>query len=246
MPTYVELSDPYTNVLLNPCAVGSTVCPTCRGFPTPGYGPNDRGCAFNPSHLDAVMPISYEPEYEQLHTALRGYKDDRSVQVRQRFTLVIASILWRFLAAHEPCLARAAGSQGFSLVTTVPSRTIERDEAHGALRDIVGRICVPTADRYQRLLRPGDGLGSSHNFWPTRFLAPRTGLEGDVLLVDDTWTTGANAQSAAYELKRAGAQRVACVVVGRYMVPGYADHGARLASIPLPFDWATCAHHIAT
>ena len=41
----------------------------------------------------------------------------------------------------------------------------------------------------------------------------------DVLLVDDTWVSGASAQSAAAALKAAGARRVALVVIGRHLDP---------------------------
>jgi hypothetical protein len=41
----------------------------------------------------------------------------------------------------------------------------------------------------------------------------------DVLLVDDTWVSGASAQSAAAALKAAGARRVALVVLGRHVDP---------------------------
>jgi len=104
--TYVELSDPYANFMKNPAQPGPGVCHTCRGFPAEGYD-EDRGCAFNPSYLDAVVPISYAPGLGQLHTALRGYKDNTSAAVRRRFSLGLASVLWRFLASHEGCVARA-------------------------------------------------------------------------------------------------------------------------------------------
>ena len=40
-----------------------------------------------------------------------------------------------------------------------------------------------------------------------------------MLLVDDTWVSGASAQSAAAALKAAGARRVALVVIGRHVDP---------------------------
>jgi orotate phosphoribosyltransferase len=40
-----------------------------------------------------------------------------------------------------------------------------------------------------------------------------------VLLIDDTWVSGASAQSAAAALKAAGARRVALVVLGRHVDP---------------------------
>jgi adenine/guanine phosphoribosyltransferase-like PRPP-binding protein len=62
-----------------------------------------------------------------------------------------------------------------------------------------------------------------------------------VLLVDDTWTTGSNAQSAAAALKRAGAGPVAALVIGRHLNRGYRDNDRRLRAIPTPFDWSACA-----
>jgi hypothetical protein len=143
MATYVELSDPYVNVMQNPARPGEGICPVCRGFPTPSYT-EDRGCGFNPSHIDAVTPISYAPSLGQLHTALRGYKDNASPAVRHRFTLALASVLWRFLVTHERCIADAANVERFSVVTTVPSKTPARDDARTALRQIAGRVCVAT------------------------------------------------------------------------------------------------------
>jgi hypothetical protein len=131
MATYVELSDPYVNVMQNPAQPGEGICPVCRGFPAPPYT-EDRGCAFNPDYIDVVTPVSYAPGLGQLHTALRGYKDNASDAVRRRFTLALASVLWRFLVTHERCIADAADVDRFSLVTTVPSKTPARDEARPA------------------------------------------------------------------------------------------------------------------
>ena len=62
-----------------------------------------------------------------------------------------------------------------------------------------------------------------------------------VLLIDDTWTTGANAQSAAAALKAAGAQRVAALVIGRYVNREWSDNDRQLRNLPQPFDWGRCA-----
>jgi orotate phosphoribosyltransferase len=44
-----------------------------------------------------------------------------------------------------------------------------------------------------------------------------------VLLLDDTYTSGAAVQSAASALQMAGAHVVAAVVVGRYVKPDFSD-----------------------
>ncbi len=67
-------------------------------------------------------------------------------------------------------------------------------------------------------------------------------LDGrSVLLIDDTWTTGANAQSAAAALKSAGAGRVAAVVIGRHLNREWHENDRRLRGITRPFDWSHCA-----
>ena len=53
-----------------------------------------------------------------------------------------------------------------------------------------------------------------------------------VLLIDDTWTTGANAQSAAAALKRAGAGAVAAVVIGRHVNRDWHQNDRRLRTTP--------------
>ncbi|GAA1922385.1 hypothetical protein GCM10009716_33650 [Streptomyces sodiiphilus] len=68
-------------------------------------------------------------------------------------------------------------------------------------------------------------------------------LRGEnVLLIDDTWTTGHHAQSAAAALKSAGAGSVAIVVLGRHLNRTFGDtewlvEQARLRS----FSWDACA-----
>jgi orotate phosphoribosyltransferase len=64
-----------------------------------------------------------------------------------------------------------------------------------------------------------------------------------VLLIDDTWTSGASIQSAAGALRVAGSGPVGALVLGRHISAGYADNEARLKALPPPFDWSCCVHH---
>jgi hypothetical protein len=151
-------------------------------------------------------------------------------------------VLWRFLRDHEPCLARRVEVERFQLVTTVPSGDQARDATH-PLPHIVGELVGHTADRYRRLLaRSGTPVGERAidpgKFSPTKELAGEA-----VLLVDDTWTTGASAQSAAGALKTSGAGKVAVLVIGRHVNPEYRDNAERLRALPRGFDWDRCAVH---
>ena len=148
---------------------GPDVCATCFNF-TAGY---DRcyACAHGRPVLDAMAPISYSVAREQLHHALASYKR-LDGDVARQLGAVLAAVLWRFLAEHERCVARAAGTRGFDLVTTVPSGDCDRDERH-PLRWVVGELVGPTRDRHQRLLRRTRAEVRPRTFDEQRFEATR-------------------------------------------------------------------------
>src|SRR5262249_397046 len=158
-------------------------------------------CARAAPTLDAVAPVSYSVAHEQLHHALSGYKRPPDV-VAQRFQIELAAVLWRYLELHEACRARTADTNGFQALTAVPPTTPERGPAH-PLHRIVGDLVRPTRDRYERLLRRSTTTTQPHQPDPHKFEVVRDLGETDVLLIDDTCTTGANARSAAAALKAA-------------------------------------------
>jgi hypothetical protein len=240
MPTVRELSAPYENFMLGP-RPGPGVCDRCFNL-TDGYA-RCYACTHCEPVLDAVSPISYSVAHEQLHHALAAYKR-LSGEVARRLRLQLAAVLWRYLAVHEPCLARAAGVEpraghSFELVTTVPSGEATREESH-PLCWIVGELMAPTRARYERLLRRSDAAVAPRTFNPAKFSALRSLSGQSVLLIDDTWTTGANAQSAAAALKAAGAGAVAIVVIGRHVNRDWRGNDRRLKALPA-FDWSACA-----
>ena len=264
MPSVLELSDRYASFLRSPppsrpIAV-SGLCRVCRRF-TDGRAICLR-CSRQPRFADAILPISYSVRYGPLHWALRAYKDGVP-ELRRRFGAELAAVLWRFLDHHEACLASAAGAPAFDVATTVPSSVAAHDRNH-PLRVIVGERVARTAPRHERLLtvperdagarparaRPADaspaGAPPARARPPRarvvdhrRFLATRA-LHGEhVLLIDDTWVTGATAQSAAGALKQAGAATVAVLVIGRHMHAEHARDAARLHELRA-FSWDRC------
>jgi hypothetical protein len=236
MPSVGELTAVYGNFMLNP-GPGPNTCQTCFTF-TDGYE-RCYPCEHTGGPLDTVVPISYSIAHEQLHHALAGYKRYSGDGAR-RLQAELAAVLWRFLEAHEQCVARATDTTGFELVTTVPSGDRANDQHH-PLRAIVGQVVGPTRDRHERLLARSEIDTEPRAFDPDKFTLKQT-LDGQsVLLIDDTWTTGASAQSAAAALKRAGAARVAAVVIGRHLKRDWHDNSRQLRRIPRPFDWSRCA-----
>lgn len=236
MPSVRELSGLYEAVMLAPRS-GPGVCRQCFNL-TDGYE-RCYACTRHPSPIDVVLPISYSVAHEQLHHALASYKR-LSGEVARRLELQLAAVLWRFLDTHERCLALAANVDRFPLVTTVPSSDRERDQQH-PLRRMVSGLVGPTRARHEWLLRRSDAAVDARAFSVEKFIAQRR-LSGEpVLLVDDTWTTGANAQSAAAALRAAGAGPIGAVVIGRHLNREWGVNDLRLRALSPPFDWRRCA-----
>jgi hypothetical protein len=235
MPTVADLTEAYGNVLVAPRA-GDGVCRTCFNL-IEGYE-RCYACVHGGRGLDLVVPISYSVAGEQLHHALVFYKRGPE-PVATELGLQLAAILWRFLAEHERCVARTFGVETIPVVTTVPSNDRRRDDAH-PLHGLVKRTIKPTRERFRRLLRRTDHPAAPHVFCDERYVATAP-LNGEaVLLIDDTWTTGANAHSAATALKLAGAGPVAAVVIGRHLNRHWGGNDTRLSRLPTPFDWDGC------
>lgn len=240
MATVAELSAPYANFMLNPPPqTAPGVCSVCMTF-TRGFGTCFR-CDQNARFTDAMLPISFSVHFGQLHTVLQQYKRS-GPNVARPLQVQLAAVVWRFIDGHERCLAAAAGADEFHIVTIVPSSDQKRDEAH-PLRGIIGELVGPTRDRYWRLLRRSGTPVADREVDPGKYNATEDLAGENVLLIDDTWTTGANVQSAAGALKTAGADRVGALVIGRHIHEDYQDNAQRLRALPRPFDWETCALH---
>jgi len=226
-----DLSAPYGNFLLAP-RPGPGVCEVCFNL-TDGYR-RCYACTKNESWLDAFAPISYSVGLEQLHHVLRSYKRLDN-EVGRRFCVDLAAILWRFLRSHEACLARRTNTERFDIVTVVPPR-----DQHRGLQTIVGELVEPTRERYCDCLKRGEADAPPHQFSAQKFEAVISLKDSSVLLIDDTWTTGASAQAAAAALKSAGAQTVAAVTIGRHLNREWHKNDRRLRAIDRPFEWDRC------
>ena len=213
---------------------GPDVCVNCFNL-TRGFS-KCFACSQLERHLDAMVPISYSVGHEYLHHILADYKRARG-QRAEAAAEQVGAILSRFLECHEQCVARSSGVDCFGLVTAVPSSDAQRD-AHHPLRGIVGEMSE-TRDRHERLLRRTSWRFEPRTFDNRRYRAVRRVDGENVLLIDDTWTTGASTQSAAAALKAAGAAVVAAVVVGRHVNREWHENDVHLDA--LPFDWSRCA-----
>lgn len=245
MPSVGELSEPYRNHLIPVLPPGPGVCAVCWTAVSADfrlcYQCNNAHNSFRRKLADVVVPIALAVKREQLAHELWHYKYDTDQNVRSRLTTRLGAVLWRFLGQHEKHIAEAVVIPEFSIVTTVPG-THPREGMH-PLEYIVGTLVGQTRERYAPLLALGQGSAASkHSLVADRYVATRPlPSPSAVLLIDDTWTTGSNAQSAALALRAAGAEKVAIVVIGRHFDRTFGDcetyyRQARSSS----FTWDTC------
>jgi len=152
-----------------------------------------------------ILPISMSIDSEMLHRHLRGYKDDRDVRVRPRFTRRLAALTAVFLHYHGGCVG------AFDSVTSVPS------PARTAMNSVLNLI-PPVRAEYRPALQ-ATGIGAKHELRTDRFSVIRDVRGERVLVIDDTFTMGPTMFSAVAALRVAGAVIVGPVVLGRHVRP---------------------------
>jgi hypothetical protein len=165
---------------------------------------------------DAVAPIGYAVRGGQLAGDLHRYKSDRFAGTPEAAaaTARLRRMLAAFLADHGNSVWAAAGMPaGPAAVAVVPSGQ-GRLGVHPLVSMVRSCVDLPLV----RLVIAPEAIHA-------RGVNPRWVSVGDpvagadVLVVDDTWVSGGSAQSVAAALKRAGARRVAVVVLGRFVSP---------------------------
>lgn len=194
-----------------PAAPG--LCASCLGPARPGHArcyqcELHAQCAEG-SLADLVVPVAYAGKGGPHARNLWLYKSDRAGAAAARAAL--RALLLVFLRDHGPCVWRRAGMRGPTHLAVVPSGR-GRPGIHPLRALIAPYLALPWAELTPRatVSYPARDLD------PQRFGAPRLDA-AQVLLLDDTWTSGASAQSAAMSLRQAGARSVAVVVLGRHL-----------------------------
>jgi hypothetical protein len=175
------------------------------------------GQVSRPVHL--AVPISMYELGGQFWHSLRYYKDSPYPDVRHRFSIQIAALFGRFLKTHAACIAFAAGDPWDCIV--VPPSSRARPGRHPLIQTLerISDLPTPMCELLARTDQPVDHRGASDNVYEVT-----ENVRGlSVLLVDDTWTSGARMQSAASALQIAGADVVAAVAIGRVLDPNFND-----------------------
>jgi hypothetical protein len=162
---------------------------------------------------DAVVPVSYAVKGDKLAHDLWAYKSPLATAVTARAALL--ALLAVFLHDHCCCAWKLAGGGRPTHLAVVPS--VRGRRGPHPLRALTAPVfALPWADLVLQP-RPDPPDPEDRDLSLDLFAASRPLPRARVLLLDDTWTTGSRAQSAAAALKLAGAARVVVVVLGRHL-----------------------------
>jgi hypothetical protein len=214
-------------------------CEVCRGPVLPGFA----RCYQCRRHArlghgvlaDAVVPISYAIRGTAFAGDLWQYKSEWAPAASARASVL--ALLLAFLADHGRCVWRHAGMPPPDCLAVVPTGA-GRPGPHPLLHLVSPYLCLPGCPLALRPGRQGRDLD------PERFQVLGWPVGASVLLLDDTWVSGASAQSAAAALRLAGASHVAAVVLGRHVNPDDPASAPLLTGLaPARYDPLACAVH---
>lgn len=196
--------------LRNPVREHRVTCATCLR-PVNNYRRcwrcnNDRSAG---SLVDAVAALTYAGYDDQSGWVMRRYKPPHSVAEHQQ---VVALLGLTGLAAHGACAGRLGPRLPVTHWTCVPS--LPAKVGVHPLRQLV----APALSGHEVVLTAAATTSDPRAVDVNHFAVDRPlAAASHVLVVDDTWTTGGHAQSAALALRAAGAARVSVLVLARWI-----------------------------
>ena len=223
LPTNVQPVAEYLSVnhgryLRNATFEQGTTCSTCA---TPVNHALDTFCPQCRNLSESVSPVAdrvglmiYAVQYDtQAYRLVQQYKGDFP---GPDHVLVMRSLLALGLRGHAGCDLKLAGFERSDMGWAVVPSSKGRDTLATLVRGLARR------PEDQVRLDVASHPFEKHMFRPENFVAPiGTRMPRHVLLIDDSWVSGANAQSAAAALKHAGAQDVSIFAVSRVLKPTY-------------------------
>lgn len=185
---------------------------------------------------DVVAPLVYAVGGTESAATLSDYKNHPIRTRRERSAQAIAQFMSPAVQSHEHCFGAVTGVP-VSVRCVVPSLT-RRLGVHPlvSIAESVGVVLDP-------VLTPGRDPRCDRRVRADKFaVSSAAAIQGrHVLVLDDVWTTGSNAQSAALALRRAEGAVVSVLVVGRWLNPANLLTHTFLRSRPdKPYDPHVC------
>ncbi|MCW2626062.1 phosphoribosyltransferase [Mycobacterium sp.] len=161
---------------------------------------------------DLVAPLAYALDGTESAAVLRNYKNHPVRCERERCGSIVGDVLRLGMSLHERCVGTVVG-QPVSARVVIPSLTsrigvhpmMSIAESLGLMGDVA--------------LRPALDARCDRVVDAEKFTVDGALIGRHVIVLDDVWTTGSNAQSAALTLRRAGAAAVSVMVIARWLSP---------------------------
>jgi hypothetical protein len=211
-----------------------TKCEICA-LPVEGY-PRCPQCNShaqgNSLTADRTGYLVYAEKHSQTYKAMQGYKENGRTRVT--FESVVKALLAVGLRGHFVCAGRKAPIPvgGWAVVPSTNDRPFLRDLVHGMSRG------------YYLEVKPifvGDGPTRELNAksWKVDVSEP---VPNHVVVIEDSWVTGATAQSVAGALKEAGADQVSILTIARVLAKDWGPNKRFLKEVlpSTPYNWKVC------
>lgn len=183
------------------------------------------------SLADQVGFMVYAESNSQTYQLMRGYKERGATNGQVQ---LVHALLAMGLHGHGDCAGRLVGHpvSGWAVVPSSRGRIM--------FADLVRR-----AGWLSGLEIPVEWIGNptKRELSPDSFrIASRGKHPEHVVVVDDSWATGANAQSVAIALKRSGVQHVSVLAIARILSPEWSENRPFMRSVlpGLRYRWQIC------
>ena len=207
------------------------LCPICRG----NKGSNFDFCYQCTGHIrnagvnnwllaDRTAFICYGEAKgkDQLGSDMHNYKKNGIQQhLQSEAKSRIVSLLYHTFSHYWD----EANTPEITVLTAMPSlRDVNRNQLMQSVKNVASRL--PNNLVVQQLLHPRELRGNKERervLDPQLFCVDSDQVSGHVVIVEDSWVTGANAQSAAIALHQAGADYVTILSVARLLYENVMD-----------------------
>jgi predicted amidophosphoribosyltransferase len=232
----IAITDAICDELVAMAPDAADVCPVCRS----GKSATARTCWSCGNVMSqvrhpckSVIPISYYRKPSKFRDIMHDYKESDDAETRYRESRVVGGILTRYLVENGEALVSHFGQ--WDVIVPVPStKTSPPSALSSTLVTHFSEFLAPS-----EFLVRGSGTMSFNHASETGFESIEDIRGASVLLIDDTYTTGARLHSAAHALQSAGAFVVAGLVVARKIdpVPRYYSEELWLRQADIPFSF---------
>lgn len=174
-----------------------------------------------------VLPMTSALNPSRWYSALVQYKGG----FHPELGLVLASVAHHFLQSRASMVRAALGGE-IDVITPVPSKRTGVTFDNQPLRLALGRVESIEAKLRHTLVHDTTVALARRTYAPRAFTSGPNPVDGKrVLLIEDSWASGATAVSAAGALLDAGATSVLIAPIARIIPSGYwpDDHPYRAA-----------------